>query len=288
VLDRTIHRTRGLAALIAIALIAVGCGSDGAGDSPPPTRTLVPPTATIAPTAAPQASPTPTATNLPAAAQIGATPTPIRVIELPPAVDDLVMAAMADLADRQGVERASIRLLSVEGFTWPDAGLGCAAPGSQDAGPSVRTPGYRILLSVEGRVYVYHTDAEARVLPCDDPGWLAREGEPLPIDPVARSVADVALADAAQRFGIPAARVDLVSLLAVEWPDTSLGCPRPNATYAEQATPGYRIVLRAGVERAIYHTNSRDVMPCPADQEVLPDWLQAALPTPDATAESDQ
>jgi len=29
-------------------------------------------------------------------------------------------------------------------------------------------------------------------------------------------------------------------------------------------------------------------MPCPADQEVLPDWLQAALPTPDATAESDQ
>ncbi|HML21044.1 MAG TPA: hypothetical protein PKD09_05310 [Aggregatilinea sp.] len=278
-----------LAALVGIVLLAAGCGGDDATPGPVPTRTLVPPTATLTPLPLPsQATLPPTATDLPSALAIGVTPTPVNVLEIPADAEAFILQAMDDLASAGSVDRKDIRLLSVEAFTWPDTALGCASrgAGTTDVSSAI-IPGYRILLSTGNRIVVYHTDREDTIFECDDPGWLAQEGKPLPIDPVAGSMAELVTHDAAQRLGVPDAQIDLVGLLAVDWPDTSLGCPKTDVTYDEVITPGYRIVLRGAAQSLIYHTNIRDFVLCAPEDEILPEILSDALPipAPDATAE---
>ena len=47
--------------------------------------------------------------------------------------------------------------------------------------------------------------------------------------------------DLSKRTGLPKSDIKVVSVEAVQWPDTSLGCPQPDMMYAEVVTPGYRI-----------------------------------------------
>ena len=61
--------------------------------------------------------------------------------------------------------------------------------------------------------------------------------------------------DLAGRLGMASADVQLVSVEAVEWSDTSLGCPQPGMMYAQVITPGYRVVLEAGGQTYTYHTD---------------------------------
>lgn len=247
----------------------------------------MPPTATATPVPE-RSSPTPTATDLPSALDIGATPTPVSVLYIPPDAEALILRALADLESQQGIARGDIHLLSVDAFIWPDTALGCAARAVEGETASAQVPGYRILLSADDRIVVYHTDRDETIFVCDDPGWLAQEGEPLPIDPVADTMAELVARDVAQRLGVPDAQIALVSLLAVDWPDTSLGCPRPTGAYDPVETPGYRLVLRSGSQALIYHTSIRDFVLCAPEGEILPDILRDALPAPapDATAES--
>lgn len=43
---------------------------------------------------------------------------------------------------------------------------------------------------------------------------------------------------------------------AIDWPDSSLGCPQPGMMYAQVITPGYRMVLEAGGEEYVFHASS--------------------------------
>ena len=280
-----------LAALLVALLLVAGCGSDDKAPGPSPTRTLVPPTATATREPEPERnSPTPTATDLPSALEIGATPTPVSVLQIPADAEPFILRAIDDLASQAGIERDDIHLLSVDAFTWPDTALGCATRATEGETTSTLVPGYRILLSTANRIVVYHTDRDETIFECDDPGWLAQEGKPLPIDPVAGSLVELVARDAAQRLSLPDAQIDLVSLLAVDWPDSSLGCPKPAGVYDPTVTPGYRIVLRGVSQALIYHTSIRDFVLCAPSDEILPDILNDALPSPspDATAESGQ
>ncbi|WP_119071735.1 hypothetical protein [Aggregatilinea lenta] len=285
--ERAIPSPKWLTALLAALLLLAACGGDDEAPDPVPTRTLVPPTATTAPLPLPQMTLPPTATDLPSALTIGATPTPVNVLRIPEDAEAFIQRAMDDLAAQEDVERDAIRLLSIDAFTWPDTALGCASQADADM-VSTQVPGYRILLSAEDRIVVYHTDRDDTLFVCDDPGWLAQEGEPLPIDPVAGSMAVLVVKDAAQRLDVPTAQIDLVSLLAIDWPDASLGCPKPNATYEAVETPGYRLVLRSGAQALIYHTSIREYTLCAAEDEVLPDILSDAIPKLEATEESAQ
>jgi hypothetical protein len=47
----------------------------------------------------------------------------------------------------------------------------------------------------------------------------------------------------------------VVRVEAVEWPDTSLGCPKPGEFYAQVITPGYLIVLAVDGEEIEYHAD---------------------------------
>jgi hypothetical protein len=57
--------------------------------------------------------------------------------------------------------------------------------------------------------------------------------------------------------GIDIDEIEVVSAEAVQWPDASLGCPRPDMMYAQVITPGYQIVLAAGGEEYDFHTGNR-------------------------------
>jgi hypothetical protein len=63
-----------------------------------------------------------------------------------------------------------------------------------------------------------------------------------------------AVDDLSKRTGIPPADIKVVSVEAVDWPDTSIGCPEPGRMYAQVLVPGYRIILEAGGKTYVYHS----------------------------------
>lgn len=64
--------------------------------------------------------------------------------------------------------------------------------------------------------------------------------------------------DLAKREGIPLEKVILLRVDAVEWGDTSLGCPEPGKFYAQVITSGYRIILSDGMREYEYHSDSQN------------------------------
>jgi ADP-ribose pyrophosphatase YjhB (NUDIX family) len=59
----------------------------------------------------------------------------------------------------------------------------------------------------------------------------------------------------AEQTGVPADEVRLVSIAETEWPDASLGCPRPGMMYAQVITPGYLVTLEAEGRTHEVHTD---------------------------------
>ena len=73
--------------------------------------------------------------------------------------------------------------------------------------------------------------------------------------------------DLAERLKVAVEKIAMLEAEAVEWPDTSLGCPQPGKTYAQVITPGYSIILKAGGEQYEYHSDSegRQLVLCQDD-----------------------
>ena len=69
--------------------------------------------------------------------------------------------------------------------------------------------------------------------------------------------------DLAKKLNLSIEAIREVSVEAVEWPDTSLGCPQPGMMYAQVITPGFRVVLAAKDQTVEYHTDlGRRVVSC--------------------------
>jgi hypothetical protein len=68
------------------------------------------------------------------------------------------------------------------------------------------------------------------------------------------------IADLALRLQVTEEMIDVVSVEAVEWPNTSLGCPQPGMMYAQVVTPGYRLCLEAEGEKYWYHMDTGKFM----------------------------
>ena len=71
------------------------------------------------------------------------------------------------------------------------------------------------------------------------------------------------VAEAVRRFvatarGVDLAEVRFVTLEAVTWPDSSLGCPEPGQLYLQVLTPGYRVVVEVGGDPLTVHTDRSD------------------------------
>jgi hypothetical protein len=97
-----------------------------------------------------------------------ATPTPPSskedILSVEPEAEKVLTAAKADLMERLGMAEEAILVKSIEAVQWRDSSLGCPQPEMMYA--QVITPGFRIVLTAEGKDYTYHTDFQCAVL-CD-------------------------------------------------------------------------------------------------------------------------
>jgi len=90
------------------------------------------------------------------------------------------------------------------------------------------------------------------------PSPLTPSTSPVPIQPAeADAAVRAATNDLAARLKISPENVQVVSVQAMDWPDTSLGCPQPGMFYAQVITLGYRIVLSAGRDQVEYHADKK-------------------------------
>lgn len=82
------------------------------------------------------------------------------------------------------------------------------------------------------------------------------------LDPNLAPLVEQARADLAGRLGSSAGSFTVKRAEAIEWPDASLGCPKPGMVYAQVITPGYLIVLGADGKEYEYHADRRRVVYC--------------------------
>jgi eukaryotic-like serine/threonine-protein kinase len=64
--------------------------------------------------------------------------------------------------------------------------------------------------------------------------------------------------DLSQRARVNREAIAVIEVEAVDWSDSSLGCPEPGQAYLQVITPGYRLVLTAAGEQHHYHTRDAD------------------------------
>jgi len=76
--------------------------------------------------------------------------------------------AVAYLAEQLRVPEDQIEVQSVATYDWPDTSLGCPQPGRAYA--QVVTPGYRIMLEVQGDTYDVRMDVEGKIMILCDNG----------------------------------------------------------------------------------------------------------------------
>jgi hypothetical protein len=74
----------------------------------------------------------------------------------------------------------------------------------------------------------------------------------------------------ADELDLAARRIRVIDVMPVTWTDSSLGCPQPGETYPPITIEGYRIVLAAGDDEYIFHSDSTQVIACDARTERLP------------------
>ncbi|MCD4686640.1 MAG: hypothetical protein K8S97_11960 [Anaerolineae bacterium] len=249
-----------------------------------PTRTIAPPTLT--PTV-PTGPVTVTPTDLPGPGELlpaAMTATPEALTPL-----DIRGRALQHLVTEHNIAPDTVRLITMDEFTWHDATWGCATIAEEldtNTRADTETHGYRVVFSAGTRIFAYHADTQGEFFLCNDRDWLAREGIPVVSDPIAAAMLQLSLADAARRVE-PDTPLIPTSVITLTWPDASLGCPKPDADYDDRPTQGYRIVLRSGNEQIIYHTSSQHIMYCTPEDEILPGILRRALPSPTPTSTAD-
>jgi len=221
---------------------------------------------------APPASPVvaPTRPTPPPTAELAMpTPTPMRRVER--LIGDAAVAkASAVLAERLDLPRDRIEVVSVTDDEMPLGDLGCPAVGEE---VEKRSPamiiGQEIILRAGDQEYVFHTDGRRLIL-CrigeermGEQVWPESEASEGRSTSVEAQLVTMAVEDLAGRLGIEESAIQVETVEAVEWPDTSLGCPEPGMMYAQVITPGYRILLKAQGQIYEYHGSRSRVVYCP-------------------------
>jgi hypothetical protein len=193
--------------------------------------------ALLASACAPMAlAPEPTATPTPVPPTPAPSPTPASAPRTP-----AEQAALKALAEALGVAPDLLKFIGSESVQWRD---GCLELGQPDmACLQAIVPGYRVSFEYKGRTYEVHTD---------EAGSAVALGQPLFRAWAALQIVQQQLAN---KFG-DTVEFRLVSIEAVDWPDSCLGISSPEARCATAITPGYRMVWEVKGKRYTYHTNA--------------------------------
>jgi hypothetical protein len=187
-------------------------------------------------------------------------------------LDDATSAARKALAAHIDEDPARVTVERVEPARWPDWGLSCgAAPGAGAA----TVEGHRVFLRAGEKVYLVNV-AGAQVRVCasfrasggvsgESPGGssMNQQPQPEPADPPSQALVAKARADLQRRLSVTPEEVVLVEFKAVVWPDSSLGCPRPDMVYTQVQRDGVLIRFTAQGRAYEYHGGSgRDPFLC--------------------------
>jgi hypothetical protein len=189
--------------------------------------------------------------------------------DIPAEAQELTSLVQRDLAERLGIATDAIKVVSVQSMQWSDTSLGCPKPGMAYA--TVITPGYKIVLEAEGNMYEYHTGSDNFVL-CQDTSSSGLEQQPahlVNLDPELAALVEEAKKDLSGRLDVAAGDIVLQSAEAVQWRDSSLGCPKPGMNYLMVITPGYLIKLEANGMTYEYHADKDKVFHCAEPQAPL-------------------
>jgi hypothetical protein len=198
-------------------------------------------------------------------------------VTIPDEAKEITDSVKQDLAERLNLAQDKIEIVAVEAVDWPDASLGCPKPGMAYA--DVITPGFKIVLQAEGTLYTYHTGATNLVL-CQEGKAVdavtdmekSNEGN---LSPQEATLVEQAKADLQERLKVAPEAIELVSVQAVQWPDGSMGCPKPGMNYLTVVTPGYLVILQSGGKIYQYPGNEQEVSYCEDPQPPLSNEQEA-------------
>jgi hypothetical protein len=170
----------------------------------------------------------------------------------PPAV----FAAITTLSQDLMVDINQIQVIEYEHVDWPDSCLGVNT--SEVACMMIVTPGYRVVLAYNGAEYELHTDETGRRVeyasgyppvspgyPPSSPGESPNQPQPLPN----------VIGYLSHLKGISTGDISVVSVEAVQWPDSCLGLAQRGEVCAEVIVPGYQIILQVGNNTYEIHTD---------------------------------
>jgi hypothetical protein len=190
------------------------------------------------------------------------------------------------MAQDLGVPAQDIEVQSVDAVEWSDGSLGCPQEGMMYA--QVITPGYRVLLEVDGQAYEIHTDMGRTVVLCEreDSAMVVPPGSGA-VEPGLGPFITMATEDLAGRLSVGEGEIEVLEAIAVVWPNAALGCPQPGMDYRQVPMDGTLIRLQAEGEVYEYHSGGgREPFLCeqPLDlQKDTPpqiDLLQLTPPSP--------
>jgi hypothetical protein len=91
-------------------------------------------------------------------------------------LQNLIEKAKDDLAQRLSIPITQINLIEALEVEWSDSSLGCPQPDMFYT--QVITPGYRILLEANARVYEYHSNRDTYVIYCENSNPLISPPKP--------------------------------------------------------------------------------------------------------------
>ena len=76
----------------------------------------------------------------------------------------------------------------------------------------------------------------------------------------ASSVVELAKKNLSEKLKIPATSIQVIKVIPVEWPDSSMGHPEPGKVYMPVITPGYVIILLVDNTLYEYHSDYEHVV----------------------------
>ncbi|MEO0423966.1 MAG: hypothetical protein AAF184_16630 [Pseudomonadota bacterium] len=119
--------------------------------------------------------------------------------------------------------------------------------------PSIHHAG---LIAVASGALLLMAIALAGEAPMPEGRQLTEDGRLIPLDDQTRKIADLARSTLATELSVDPASIEVDTVQAMQWSDTSLGCPQPGFGYGQVITPGYRVALRVDGAEHFVHTNT--------------------------------
>jgi hypothetical protein len=101
-----------------------------------------------------------------------------------------------------------------------------------------------------------------------DVRFVPGQGSPEKLSDAERGAAVLAIDTLAAELKIPREQIEVDTVRAIEWRDSSIGCPKPGVAYLDVITPGYKVTLRVGKVVHVVHEAGNRALVCRQDKDL--------------------